>query len=276
MSRLEETRPTGHGRARGLVSSRVSGARVDARTFAPPPELAPLVESLWLGRWDLPLDAPHHTRLLGDPCVHVVLAWDDGPRPPDRLVGVWTRIWENTLRGRGTVRAAKLRAGAAGALVADASQLRNAVVALSDHFTDAPPRHGLTGDPSDDAEAFSVLTAWLQRHLVPENAAHMAIVACERLRTDPGLLRVGQLSEAMDCSERVLQRLFRRHVGAAPKALIRRHRLQEAAVRMERGETQSLAELALRLGYADQAHFARDWKAAVAISASRFRRDVHR
>ena len=35
--RLEQTRPTGNGRARGLVSSRTSGQRVHAQTYAPAP-----------------------------------------------------------------------------------------------------------------------------------------------------------------------------------------------------------------------------------------------
>ena len=43
---LEETRPTGHGRARGLVSSRESGRRIEARTFAPGAELAQLATQM--------------------------------------------------------------------------------------------------------------------------------------------------------------------------------------------------------------------------------------
>jgi hypothetical protein len=81
---LEETRPTGAGRARGLVSSRESGRRVESRSFAPPPDLADVIAALWTGRWDLRDHAPHTTELLGDPCLHVV--FEDGDRGPDARV----------------------------------------------------------------------------------------------------------------------------------------------------------------------------------------------
>ena len=275
MARLEETRPQCNDRARGLVSSRKSGARVQARTFAPPPELALLVESFWVGRWDLPPDAPHTTRLLGDPCVHVVLADDRSGRPPERLVGVWTELWENTLAEKGVVRAAKLRAGAAGALLDDASSIRNQIVALPDRFASVPDRSGLGPDPADDHAMVERLADWLCTTLSPRFLTRAAIDACERIRSERGIRRVADLARALGRSERSVQKLFRVHVGAGPKFLIRRHRLQEAALRLERGDDLSLAELAHHLGYADQAHFARDWRAAVSMSATRFAKSVH-
>jgi len=64
---VEQTRPSGHGRARGLVSSRRSGGRVEARTFAPGPALADVVECFWIGRWDLRGQEPHRMEILSDP-----------------------------------------------------------------------------------------------------------------------------------------------------------------------------------------------------------------
>ena len=275
MATLEETRPSGEGRARGLVSGRQSGSRIDARTFAPPDDLAPLVESFWVGRWELPDDAPHTTRLLGDPCLHVILEVGARDELAERLVGVWTRRWENTLAGRGTVRAAKLKAGAGGALLDDASRVRNRRVPLRELFDGAPSAAGLPLEAEGDDEAFERLAAFLRRRLRPTPDTEDALVACDLLRREDGLLRVDQLATAMDRSERALQRLFKAQVGAPPKFVIRRHRLQEAAVRLERGDALSLADLALDLGYADQAHFARDWKTAVGQPASRFARAVH-
>lgn len=57
--------------------------------------------------------------------------------------------------------------------------------------------------------------------------------------------------------------------------MIRRHRLQEAALRIERGEDVSLARLAIELGYADQAHLSRDFKAAVGASPKAFALQVN-
>src|SRR5258706_8639784 len=76
--RLVETRPTagegrpltrasGEGRARGLVSSRASGRRVEARRYAAPEGLCEVVDAFWTGSWDLRGQAPHVTELLSDP-----------------------------------------------------------------------------------------------------------------------------------------------------------------------------------------------------------------
>src|SRR5688572_20615970 len=61
--RLVETRPTGHGRARGLVSSRVSGGRIEARSYAAADDLRDVVAAYWMGRWDLRGQPPHTTEL---------------------------------------------------------------------------------------------------------------------------------------------------------------------------------------------------------------------
>jgi len=270
---LEETRPTGAGRARGLVSSRESGRRVESRTFAPPSDLADVLAALWTGRWDLRDQPPHTTELLGDPCLHVV--FEDGDRGPDaRVVGVWTRLWRRTLEGRGRVLGVKLLPGAAGLFFAEPAH------ALSNRVT---PLRDLVGDESlalqcdvltagSDEDAFQRLCAWLRARRRPDRAADasLAVALVRAVTADPTITDVAGLSARAGLCERALQRVFRAHVGASPKWVIRRHRLQEAALRIERGEVRSLADLAASLGYADQSHLARDFKAAVGRSPRDF------
>ena len=59
---------------------------------------------------------------------------------------------------------------------------------------------------------------------------------------------------------RQLQRLFKEYVGVSPKWVIQRYRLFDAAERIAAGTIVKGADLALELGYADQAHFIRDFK----------------
>lgn len=66
-------------------------------------------------------------------------------------------------------------------------------------------------------------------------------------------------------SLRPLQRHFLRYVGVNPKWVIQRYRLHEAAERLKAGPV-DLASLALELGYFDQAHFTRDFRAIVGMS----------
>src|SRR6185312_10327542 len=64
-------------------------------------------------------------------------------------------------------------------------------------------------------------------------------------------------------SRRTLQRLFREYIGVGPKWVIRRFRLHEAAERIDAGGSVDWARVAVELGYADQTHFIKDFKAIV-------------
>jgi transcriptional regulator GlxA family with amidase domain len=86
--------------------------------------------------------------------------------------------------------------------------------------------------------------------------------AVEQIERDHSLLRVTDVAALLRIDIRTLQRLFRRHVGVSPKWVVRRFRLHEAAELLRSVNPPSLADLALSLGYADQAHFARDFKLA--------------
>ena len=73
-----------------------------------------------------------------------------------------------------------------------------------------------------------------------------------------------------------MQRLFACHVGASPKQVLQRLRRQQAIDRLG-DETVPLAQLAAELGYFDQAHLARDFRATLGRSPSAVstRRDDH-
>ena len=270
--RLEQTRPTGHGRARGLVSSRTSGRRIEAQTFAPSPDMAPVVASYWMGAWSLCGQPPHVTELLSDPCVHIV--FETGDRGTSaRVVGLWTRLWTRTLEGEGRVRGAKLRAGAVRAFVdVPAVDLANRIMPLEDAFDDVPALTEAVMASDDPRVGFGLFEDWLraQRTTVHAEKIATAVGLVERIAEDVELTSAHQLAQTAGLSLRQLQRLFRDYVGASPKWVIRRNRLQEAALRIERGDSMSLAALAADLGYADQAHLARDFKSVVGKSPSRF------
>jgi AraC-like DNA-binding protein len=122
------------------------------------------------------------------------------------------------------------------------------------------------------AETVSLAEAFLAqriRSLNPEVAWVRDLV--ERLMLDPSLLRVEHVAKAFGVGERSLQRLFRKYVGVSPKWVIRRYRLHEAAEQLRGPTPPALAELAAALGYADQAHFAREFKQVV----GRTPRDFH-
>ncbi len=59
--------------------------------------------------------------------------------------------------------------------------------------------------------------------------------------------------------------------GASPKWVIRRYRLHELVERLKAGEALNGAQMALDLGYSDQAHLINDFRSIVGYSPSRYR-----
>jgi len=73
---------------------------------------------------------------------------------------------------------------------------------------------------------------------------------------------------------RKLQRLFDQYVGISPKWVIRLYRLQNAAEMMDLQMPMDLSQLAMELGYHDQSHFIKDFKAVVGSTPDEYRRIV--
>jgi AraC-like DNA-binding protein len=92
----------------------------------------------------------------------------------------------------------------------------------------------------------------------------------EYVEEESDVVRVGQVCERFDLSERSLQRLAARRIGLSPKWLIQRRRLHEAAELLASAEPLGLAGVAAHLGYADQAHFTRDFKTVTGMTPGRY------
>jgi len=111
----------------------------------------------------------------------------------------------------------------------------------------------------------------------PDADAVLAGRIAERVAEERGITRVEHLAHEFGLGARALQRLFREYVGVTPKWVIQRYRLHEAAERAAAGTAQDWAALALDLGYADQAHFIRDFKRLIGRTprdyAANFQRD---
>ena len=260
---LEETRRATVGR----LSDAQSARRITSARYRAPEGLDGVVEVLWTGSWDLREQAPHHVRLLSDPSVNLVF---EAGR--SRIVGVWTDTWTRTLEGLGRVRAIKLHPGAAG-ILGPAAAFTGRMVPLGTVF-EAPEalEARVLAAPTDD-EALALVTRWLHERVRPPPGPPEAVSLLQALREESRVNRVDQVASWAGVSVRGLQRLFREQVGASPKWWLRRRRLQEAVSRLQEADA-SLPDLAYELGYADQAHFGRDFRAATGQAPGAFRKTL--
>jgi AraC-like DNA-binding protein len=130
---------------------------------------------------------------------------------------------------------------------------------------------------SDPAERVQDLAAFLAEGWPhpDETALHLAEVV-ETVSKDRRITRVGQVAELAGLSVRSLQRTFAEYVGAGPKWVIQRCRLHDVAARVTAEESIDWADLAVELGFADQAHLIRAFTATVGTSPAAYAREVHR
>jgi AraC-like DNA-binding protein len=79
-----------------------------------------------------------------------------------------------------------------------------------------------------------------------------------------------QKLEEYNIGERQFERLFYRDVGLSPSFYKRLYRFEETLATIRNGTVKSLTELAYVFGYADQAHFCREFKMFTGESANTF------
>jgi AraC-like DNA-binding protein len=98
------------------------------------------------------------------------------------------------------------------------------------------------------------------------------IEIAERIVADPVVTRVDAVAAEAGISVRHLERRFRDAVGVNPKWVIRRSRLHEAAERVRDGAPVEWASLAAELGFSDQAHLTREFRAAYGTTPDAYAR----
>ena len=104
----------------------------------------------------------------------------------------------------------------------------------------------------------------------PDSAVHMAAELVDRILQEREIQTVDGLVRRSGLGKLALQRIFNEYVGAAPNWVIRRYRLHEALETMQQGGQPDWPSLALQLGYFDQAHLIKDFRALIGVSPSQY------
>jgi AraC-like DNA-binding protein len=265
--------PTARGVLRPAETAATAGLRRDTVVS---PALAPFVERYWSVRWDLTGRPPFRSEVLSHPSVNVSVESGDHPRfgvelPAVLVHGVVTRRFTVDLVGVGRVTAVKFRPGGFRAFTG-VLPARNGVAPLRGELGVDPDRlRAAVLAEDDDADRTAVLDAALAPHAPDPDPAYLDLLAVvERMVEDRSLVRVDQVAALAGTSTRSLQRAFAGYVGVSPKAVLARYRLQDAAALIDAGEVDDLAALAADLGWFDQAHFSRDFRAVVGVPPSAY------
>lgn len=252
----------------GILHPRAAPEHFRLTRVPPSPELGHLVERHWLVRWDLRGRDAHTQETLPHPCVNLAITpWGA------TVHGCETRRSAVTLAGEGRVFGTKFRPGGFYPFLRrPLSQLQGRSVPLREVF--GPEADGLAAAVlarDDEAGQVALVEEFLRRRLPPPDAAALRVVEVVQLALERREIgRVEELAALAAIPPRTLQRLFRRYVGVGPKWVIRCFRLHEAAERLAEGTSVDGAALAAELGYFDQAHFIRDFKALIGSAPSEY------
>lgn len=272
-----------------LLRPVVEGGPIRLRRYAPDTRLGRYVRHYWFVTWDIPAGESFVQPILGLPAVNAVVEQDG-----EWVYGVRSRRHDQVLSGRGRAWGMLFwPAGFHPFWRRSVHLLQDRRIAFAEAFEgptshapelrarDTLPRPSATSlraqltSETEDATAVALLDAYLLSRIPSENEQDPVPAWVARIEADPSVTRVEQVAERHHVSVRSLQRLMRAQVGLGPKQVIRRYRLLEAAGRLASGQRVNLAQLAFELGFADQAHLAREFRAVIGYSPSEQARRHH-
>ncbi|GAB96498.1 AraC-like DNA-binding protein [Kineosphaera limosa] len=238
---------------------------------APSPAVGHLVRWFWVSRWDIAPGRISRQELLAFPALNLVVE--------DSCVGIsgpTTTRSHRDLTDRGWGVGALLRPAATPGICPDPARVRDRYELVTEPDLHARVAAPMALDPPEPEQACRAFEAWLLERVptvTPDDLAANDLVS--RIEEDATLRRVEDVAAAMNLSVRTVQRLTQRYVGLTPLTMIRRRRLQEAAVVAREDPDVTLAALAADLGYADQAHLIRDFRDVLGFTPGAYRRSSH-
>lgn len=271
-AKIEEVFDPEVGRARGMVRRTLPEGKMRHARRRPPRELAPWIAHFWMIQWDLRGCEPQLVENLPHPNVHVIFE-DDGAV----VSGVQTRKFSRVIEGCSQVFGVKFRAGGFRAFLGEAvSTLADRTVPAKRVFAkEVDALRAVLISSAKEAEKVEAAGAFfLARVPEPDKTATLADELVSRILNEPEIKTVDDLVAHAGMGKRSLQRIFNEYVGVSPKWVIRRYRLHEVMERLNVGAQPDWAQLALELGYFDQAHLINDFKSILGYSPTQYQKIV--
>ncbi|WP_418003123.1 helix-turn-helix domain-containing protein [Mycobacterium sp. PDNC021] len=256
----------------GVVGRANTGSVFDLQRRPPSAEAAVWVENFWSVTWDLRDTEPFDSTVITFPAVHLTHEWGTGdvrhghPLPATLVHGVVERVFTTRLSASGSVVGARFRPGGFAARFSrDAGALTGRVLPIDDELFGTPVSFA-----DDIDQTAAALDDAIGSRTDPDTTYRDLSTLLDRVSADSQLHRVEQVMALSPWSERTTQRVFRRYVGVPVKWVLCRYRLQHAALQIETVPDLDFADLAVRLGWYDQAHFINDFRAMLGCTPGEY------
>lgn len=257
---FQEIFDPGFGKARGVLRWPPRAGDFTHMRRSPPSDLAPWIDSYWMVNWNLSRSYLQET--LPHPNLHLVFE-----KGKCVVYGTSTEKFSTVLEGNSGVFGVNFGPGGFRPFIkAPVATLLNRVV----------PARQIFGEEADLLEATFASLAWKADKMIaaanaffrgrlPKPDARIELVdgIVRLILKDREIKTVDDLAARTKMGKRQLQRIFNEYVGISPKWVIRRYRLHELVDILNSGSQPDWSEVALELGYFDQAHLINDFRSIV-------------
>ena len=259
-------------------------SRLVYQEHTPHPALSRHVECYWTAICRLTQEQTQHSTVLPDGCMDILFSLSGNPSRPGGaghepyVVGAMTRALDVESRGVVDLMGVRFRPGGAMPyLSAPASELTDQIAGLDDLWGPAAAEaYERLREASDLASRIAVLDDVLLGRLRSNRSVpdERVLAASALVSAASGSITVQGLAEATGLGRRQLERRFLAIVGTSPKVAARIARFRGSVSRLHRDPDIDLSGLALDSGYADQAHFTREFKALAGVTPGVYRRGI--
>lgn len=249
------------------------------QNILPHPALRPFVQSYWVFQRDKPLLTLREEYMHPQGGYGLVFNFGDSqrldtetPSEPVFLDGANSRSRKMAFFGHIHLMGIRFHTGGAYPFLnVPLVELRNAVVAL-----DALDRlslmalYGRLYDADTLSERISLIENWLLGRLAQNDAPDSIIAGSLGLLRADDSLSIPDLADKLAISQRQLERLYQVHVGISPKQYTQLLRVETARLTLKQVNDLSNTRLAVDLGFYDQAHFIRQFRAVIGMTPYRY------
>ncbi|MDD8018394.1 MAG: helix-turn-helix domain-containing protein [Bacteroidota bacterium] len=266
MAQLKTEKP------RGVLRLTNGERKFNHALFTPTEQVGFFVEHYWIVSWDLRDQEPYVTETLPHPSVHCVIEHDRS-----YILGVPTKKFSRRLENQGNVFGIKFKPGAFHAFIDfPVSDLTDKSLSIIDVFGNDGKKFENTMRSLEENTALVNCAEQFLLDRLPGQDENIAVIdrIVHRIISEQDITKVDDVVTRCSISKRTLQRLFNTYVGIHPKWMIRRYRFHDAVDQLEHGKTVDLPKLALDLGYFDQPHFIKDFKALIGKSPTEYLNDL--
>lgn len=258
---------------------------IQTHEFVPCKPLQPFVEFFWRGEFNINGDGMLRQKVLPNGYVELVVHLSDlhchlfknslwNPSPAYTLIGLHSHPYQVQFSDYVRVFGIRFKPesfsdifGVPAAEFGDTFDDVSSVLGQSFHIYCEQLRH---------TESLSEMLALTEQYLLWQlerqhfHEESYINKAAEIIRQSKGFIRIEELAKQVYVSSRQLERSFKQKVGVSPKFYMRIARLNEAHRLLENNPSLKLTHLSYECGYADQAHFIRDFNTLTGIRPKHF------